>query len=233
MKLSDVMLADDSIKAWNSKGELLPDPNLVRNIEYIESFIDLEIEEWSGHARIIDAQVASEVYPQCVGVLFRDENVIRYLKTLFGVSTYYVACAEAMDRLTTQLYKISTKHYDLHVKKPKLNVDKVYHEKVKLIRNLSFIHQDSKETSNPMDKRSAMSWLPTLSSKAGVKPTSRDYVFGGGKWWVTINGIKTETEIDITVPDLSEYINNAKAQLFIRRNSLIGYYLDIKDSQEK
>jgi len=210
MKLSDVMLDNDPIKVWNAKGELLPDPNLIRNIDHLECFIEVEIEDWVAHSRLIDSQLESESYPLCVQALLSDKNVIRYVKTLFDITTYYVACAEALEKLMAQLFRVSSDHYGLRLKKPKIKIDKAFHEKAKIIRNISFIHQDSKDTPNPMDKRMAMSWWPTINSKIGVKPTCSDYVFGGGKWWVKVNGVKTETEIDILVEDLLNYANSAR-----------------------
>jgi len=227
MKLSEVMLNDDPIKTWNAKGELLPDPNLIRNIDYLECFIELEIEEWGVHCRTIDEQLEAKSYPICIQLLLSDKNVIKYLKALFDIIVYYMACSEALEKLMAQLFRVSVDHYGLRLKKPKLKLDQAFHEKTKIIRNISFIHQDSKDTSNPMDKRLAMSWWPTLSSKIGVKPTCRDYVFGGGKWWVKVNGVKTETEIDILVEDLFEYSTRCREQLSIRKNRLLEYYREI------
>lgn len=228
MELSEALLGEEELKVWTSEGELVPDPNLIWNIDHLASFVQMELDSWKIHCERVNNRLFETSEMMCSFVLYEKENVRFYIKSLFDIATYYVACIQALDKLLTQLYKLSSKYYKLKVKKPKLEINKMFHEKAQLIRDKSFIHQYSEKMSNPMDKRAAMSWTPNLSYKSGSKPSCENYKFGDGKWWVKVDGVKTETEIDISINGLAEFATNAQEQIDIRKSRVICYYNEIK-----
>lgn len=231
VELSKLLLGEESLKELTCNGELLPDPNLIWNIDHLNSFIQMELNAWQEHCEKVNNKLSEDPDTMSTAVLFKDENVRFYIKSLFDVSTYYIACVQALEKLITQLYKLSSQYYKLSVKKPKLEIDKQFHEKAQFIRDKSFIHQNSEQISNPMNKRSAMSWFPMLSHKSGEKPTCENYQFGASKWWVKINGIKTETEIDISISGLNEFAKKAQDQIEIRKSRIVCYYNEIKHNK--
>lgn len=230
MELAEVLLGDELLKLMTEKGELFPDPNLVWNIDHIISFIQMEIEHWDKHCSLIDAEILAKPSVFSSHILFDNLNVRVYLKALFDIATYYVACYQAIDKLMTQLYKLNY-HFKSKLKKPKLEIDNQFHAKAQLIRDKSFIHQDSEKLLNSMDKRTAMSWFPTISHKNDETPSCEHYQFGGGKWWVMVNGIKTETEIDIVIHGLRDFSHTALEQLEYRKDRLLDYFEQLKTNQ--
>jgi len=231
VELSEFLLGERELKEWTREGELIPDPNLIWNIDHLASFIQMELDSWKMHCEIVDNRLAVTSEVMCSFILYEKENVRFYIKSLFDIATYYVACIQALDKLLTQLYKLSSKYYRLKVKKPKLEIDQLFHAKAQFIRDKSFIHQNSEQISNPMDKRAAMSWTPNISYKSGDKPTCENYKFGDGKWWVKVNGIKTETEIDISTNGLVEFATKAQEQIEIRKSRVVHYYNEIKENK--
>ncbi len=231
MELSKNLLGDESLKVWTAKGELLPDPNLIWNIDHLVGFIQIELEQWKRHC--IETEEQLKGAPDFIkgSELLKDTNVRIYTKTLFDISTYYIACVQALERLISQLYKISTEYYQLRVKKPKLEINKIFHEKAQFIRDKSFIHQDSSQVSNPMDKRVAMSWTPTISYESGKAPDCESYEFGGGKWWVKVNETKTESKIDISISGVVSFATTALEQIELRKSRVVAYYEQIKHNK--
>ncbi|TKB58523.1 hypothetical protein [Ferrimonas aestuarii] len=130
-----------------------------------------------------------------------------------------------------QMYRINNQ-YRFGLKKPKLKdkVDMNFHNKVKFIRDKSFIHQDSKEISNPMDKRTAMDWTLRVSSKQGSSTTCESYRFGDGGWFVEVNGLRTQSSIDIQVTGFSDFCNKAIEQLNVRRKRASGYFQSLSEA---
>ena len=232
MELSKKLLDDESLKAWNAKGELLPDPNLIWNIDHLVSFIELELDLWKNHCIKTEEEIKDIHDAIKYTELLKDANLRVYIKTLFDISTYYIACVQALERLISQLYKISTEHYQLKVKKPKFEPNNIFHDKVQFIRDKSFIHQDSSKVANTMDKRAAMSWTPTITHKNDEVPSCESYQFGGGKWWVKVNGVKTESEIDISISGITEFAKTALEQLEIRKSRVVVYYEEIKHNKK-
>lgn len=232
VELSELLLSEDGFKEWNYKGEILPDPNLILNIDHLASFVQMEQESWILHCKSVNSELSKASEPMDALILFETKNIRFYLKSLFDIATYYIACIQATDKLLTQLYKLSTEYYELRIKKPKLEIDAVFHNKAQFIRDKSFIHQNSEKITNPMDKKTAMSWTPSLSCKSGTRPNCENYEFGNSKWWVKVNGIKTETEIDISITDLMEFASKASEQIEIRKIRIINYYNEIKQSNQ-
>jgi hypothetical protein len=228
VELSELLLSDDGLKEWNHKGEHIPDPNLIWNIDHLASFIQMELDSWVLHCKRTDSDLSEITGPMDALILLKTKNIRLYLKSLFDVATYYIACVQAIDKLLTQIYRLSTQYYQLRIKKPKLEIDTMFHNKAQFIRDKSFIHQNSEKIANPMDKRTAMSWTPNLSFKSGVKPNCENYKFGDGKWWVKVNGVKTETEIDISITGLVDFASKASEQIEIRKLRIISYYNEIK-----
>ena len=109
--------------------------------------------------------------------------------------------------------------------------DDNFHAKAKFIRDKSFAHQDSEKLDNIMDKRTATFWSPTISHKADAPATPEDYIFGGGKWHIEVDGVRTETEIDITVKGFNSFADKAKKQILIRKQRIAEFYNSIKSSK--
>lgn len=230
MELSKLLLKEGALREYTSDGELLPDPNLIFNIDHLASFIQMEIDSWRDHSHKINKILSESNELNYFSILFEETNVRVYIKSLFNLTTYYVACTKALEKLMRQLYKLSTEHYSLHLKKPKFENDKIFQEKIQFLRDKSFIHQDSEKVENLMDKRLAMSWMPTLSYLTGQKPTCESYVFGSGKWMVQVNGIKKESEKDIAVIGFMSFSMKAQEQIELNKIKIVNYYSDIKDA---
>lgn len=225
MILSDSMLKGSQLRIVNELGELFPDPNLISNIDHMSAFVDIELECWLVHSRKIDLELKSSNEIQSTVIVFDELNTRIYLKSLLSVCTYYIACVEAIEKLMKQMYRINMQHR-CGLKKPKLQdkVDVEFHKKVRSIRNKSFIHQDSTEIPNPMDKRTAMDWNVTTSKKSGELSSCEDYCFGSCSWWVEVNGVKTEASIDIKVAGFSDFCTIAIEQLNIRKKRARDYF---------
>ena len=231
MELSKLLIGENSLREMTSGGELLPDPNLIYNIDHLSSFIQMELEAWNKHSKELANQLLQSPDVFGFALLLKEENARIYVKALFNVATYYMACVQALEKLIAQLYKISTIHYELKVKKPKLAIDEVFHRKAQFVREKSFVHQNSEQIKNPMDKRTAMSWTPTIFQNKGESLNCENYQFGSGKWCVEINGSKTETEIDITIKGLVEFSEKSQEQIEIRKLRVVNYYNEIKHNK--
>jgi hypothetical protein len=230
MELAKILLEPEPMRETVRTGEIFPDPNLVWNIDHLDYFIDIEMKSWKEHSKQLSTLLEDVSEFKASELLLDEFNVRYYLKSLFSVTTYYIACFNALDKLTTQLQKINT-HNKFDVRKPKPVVDANFHAKAKFIRDKSFVHQDSEKLDNIMDKRTAMFWSPNISHKTDSPPTPEDYVFGDGKWHIEVNGIRTEAEIDITVKGLSSFADTAKTQILIRKQRIVEFYTAIKRSR--
>lgn len=231
MNLEKEMLGENQIREFNERGELLPDPHLIFNIDHIFAFLEIELIQWKEHkARVENSLNVSDIAGS-TKIMFDDFNRRFYLKSLLSTCTYYLACVEAIEKLMNQMYRINNQN-GYKLKKPKLPHDKCFHEKAKFIRNKSFIHQDSNEIPNPMDKRVAMDWNVLLSRKIDEPLGCEDYQFGHGGWWVEVNGVKTESHVDLKVSGFSSFCNTAIEQLNIRKQRAIGYFQQLSSASQ-
>ncbi|HGS5726975.1 hypothetical protein PO80_09320 [Vibrio parahaemolyticus] len=231
MNLVNEMLGENQIREFNDQGELLPDPHLIFNIDHIFAFLEIELIQWEAHKARVESSLNASDIAGSTKIMFDDCNRRFYLKSLLSTCTYYVACVEAIDKLMNQMYRINNQN-GYKLKKPKLLHDKCFHEKAKFIRNKSFIHQDSNEIPNPMDKRVAMDWNVLLSGKIGEPLGCEDYQFGHGGWWVEVNGVKTESSVDLKVSGFSSFCNAAIEQLNIRKQRAIGYFQQLSSASQ-
>ncbi len=232
MELSEMLLEYGNLKEYTADGELLPDPNLIWNIDHMTSFILMELDAWHEHRALFEERVQDAVDVMKIVELLKQENVRFYIKSLFNVATYYIACTHALEKLVSQLNKLSTRYYKLRVKKPKLKIDEYFHAKTQFIRDKSFIHQDSEYIKNPMNKRVSMSWLPTVSHLSDKSPTCENYEFGSGKWYVVIDGSRKESDIDILITGFNEFATTAIEQINIRKDRVVNYYKEIEHAKK-
>ncbi|OBP14411.1 hypothetical protein A5320_11585 [Rheinheimera sp. SA_1] len=230
MELADVMFGDNNLTMQTQFGELLPDPNLIQNIDHLISFIAVELKNWSEHSAVLSEKLSTEPSHIRASYLMESSNVRFYIKALFNVSTYYVTCEDAITKLNTQL-QILNKHYQLNQRKPKIDDKSDFHTKVKLIRNCSFIHQNTTtftgQTDNikgQMEKRKAMSWFPSLNWSAEEEPSCESYEFGTSNWYTSINGSKYESSIEISVHGFSQFAKSAIENLENKKVKLIEFY---------
>ena len=230
MELAKVLLDSEPMRETFRTGETFPDPNLIWNIDHLDYLIDIEIKSWKEHSKQLNKLLEDISEVEASELLFDEFNVRYYLKSLFSVATFYIACSSALDKLTTQLQKVNA-YNKFGVRKPKLDIDDNFHAKAKFIRDKSFAHQDSEKLDNIMDKRTAMFWSPTISHKADAPATPEDYIFGGGKWHIEVDGVRTETEIDITVKGFNSFADKAKKQILIRKQRIAEFYNSIKSSK--
>ena len=233
MELSKLLIGDEAIRELTIDGEALPDPNLISNIDHMTNFILMELDSWEVHSNRIEQKLHEISYQLKLAELFKDENVRLYIKSLFDIAVYYIACVQALDRLMSQLEKLSSEYLKLKIKKPKLEIDKLFHSKAQLVRDKSFIHQDSNRMSSPVDKRVAMSWMPTVSHKNDESPNCESYIFGQGKWWIKVNGIKKTSEIDICISGIKEFATKALEQIEVRKTRVVSYYFSIRHNKSQ
>lgn len=227
IELFNVFFGEEKINIFTESGKVLPDPNLIINIDNFLSFIYMEIESWKKHSSAVGMESYSLNNFEMAAKLLDEKNIRFYIKSVFNVSTYYVACYDALDKLKKQINLVNSKiEYPGRVRK--FNKDDNLHNKIKYIRDKSFIHQDSEKINNEMNKRVVMSWTPTLSCSSDRVPNCEDYELFGGRWYVVINGNKTVSDIDITINGFLSFAESAANQLENYKETLIDYFVEIK-----
>ncbi|WP_223669918.1 hypothetical protein [Kangiella shandongensis] len=247
MELESELLGNNQIRFFTSEGKLLPDPNLIWNIDHFIAFIEITINNWDKHSIAINREIKKKALCDSSWFTFKgkisDEKIYRdttlnkrineriYLSSIFSIATYYITTHAAIEKLHSQLGKICQIN-QYNVKKPNLRWDSTFHNKVKTIRHISFIHQDSDKEQNLMNIRSAMSWSPSISFKSNEIPTTEDYIFSPVKWHQTVNGERTETTIDIKVHGFTKFAHTALKTLEKNKVILSDYFYQIKDSSK-
>ncbi|GAA4346045.1 hypothetical protein [Kangiella taiwanensis] len=247
MELESKLLGCNQIKLFTREGKLLPDPNLIWNIDHLIAFIQITINSWDKHSEAVNHEIKHKAQHDSSWINFKgksaDKKLYRdttlnqkinervYISSIFSVATYYITTFEAMEKLHNQLKTIcQLQRYN--IKKPKLYKNKHFHQKIKTIRNISFIHQDSTDEKNPMNIRTAMYWTPSISFKSNEIPTTEDYIFALGKWHQTINEEKTVTNIDIKIRGFTKFADTALEILEKNKSILSDYFYKIKEFQE-
>lgn len=203
--LTDKLInSEPRLRITDSTGFVYPDPNLIFNIDHLISFIKLELDTWKEQSEQFRSRYGDQDKYLQSHHLCSNEHIRKHMKCLFSVSVFYITAFDAIDQLTSQLNYIN-RTLGTKIKKPSDNIDKVFFNKVKYVRDICFIHQNSSKEGNVANKRTAMTWTPTIKGQIDKDIDYSNYVFPGGNWYIKTNGIRLDSDLDIEVENLNEY----------------------------
>ena len=223
MELEQTLLGNNQLKITKPDGQILPDPNLIWNIDHMIGFIQMELDAWKVHVRSVNAEISQAATPPSV-ILLKKQNVRIYIKSLFNVATYYISCVRALEQLIKQLHDIK-KETGSKAKPEPINVNEIFHEKTLKFRDKSFIHQNSTKITNEMDKRTLMFWSPELTCLTNESPNCESYLFGNSQWNFESNGTHSETELNIEIRGFTDFASTALHELDIRKKRVEKYFM--------
>ncbi|MFA9276163.1 MAG: hypothetical protein ACEQSE_14970 [Candidatus Aquirickettsiella gammari] len=231
MELEQTLLGQNAFRLTMENGQVLPDPNLIWNIDHMVGFIHIERKAWESHVKLVNLTISeSNTSPSII--LLKKENVRVYMKGLFNVATYYITCVYALENLIKQLNKIK-KITHCNSKPERLNENRDFHEKILKLRDKSFIHQDSNMVANEMNKRALMFWSPELVCANDESPNCESYTFGNSKWFIDCDGNKTETDLDIEIHGFTTFVDTVLSELDVRIKRIENYFLALQEELSK
>ncbi|MGR5129069.1 hypothetical protein [Photobacterium swingsii] len=222
MSLTEELITNDRIECLHDNN-VIPDHNLVYNIDHMIGFIELDLIYWQSHSERLEGELTdvSDIYRS--GVLLKETNVRVFLKVLFNVVTCYIAAFDALEQLLHQLQRLNV-HCNARISKPKLDKKNELYLRAKYIRNFSYIHQYSKNETCPLNRSAAMNWNIVISKP--IEQVSNCDCYSFGEW-----GVKSESgesNLDIGVINLRTFIGDLLFQLNKAKEDLVCFNREIK-----
>ena len=73
MELEQTLLGENALRLTMEDGQVLPDPNLIWNIDHMVGFIRMEMKTWESHVNSINLTISQSNTPSIL-ILLKKEN---------------------------------------------------------------------------------------------------------------------------------------------------------------